>query len=72
MIDVDGSYLYRKQQLLTSKAGSINIAIPDMPLSGWEVVEESNYKDVSKQIPVVTHSESTLTFEPLTFDFFLF
>ena len=41
-------------------------------LSGWEVVEESNCKDVSQKIPVATHGEFTLTFEPLTFDFFLF
>ena len=54
MIDVDESYLYRKQQQV-GVWSTDDDTIPDIPLSGWEVVDASNYKQTSKKIPRVTH-----------------
>ena len=43
IVDVDGSYLYRKQQLLKQSGVCIApLPPPSPPLSGWEVVSESN------------------------------
>ena len=55
MVDVDGSYLYRKHQQLLSKGESVApLSLPDIPLSGWEVVNEQNYTTMAKKIPCVT------------------
>ena len=48
VVDVDGSYLYRKKQLLAIDGGD---EIPSsVPLSGWEVINEMNHKDMAKRI----------------------
>ena len=51
VIDVDGTYLERKRQKLLS--ANINVAPlphPAFPLHGWTTVEESNSKDIAKQL----------------------
>ena len=55
VMDVDGSYLYRKYQRLV-KSGK-DITQPDHPRSlpsGWKVVNERTYKDVTISVPLVT------------------
>ena len=55
VVDVDGSYLYRKRQLLAIHGGDI---IPSsVPLSGWEVINEMNRKDMAKRIHTITHGK---------------
>ena len=55
IVDVDGSYLYRKHQLLLSKGKSVvPLSLPGIPLSGWERVDKGNYTLVAKKIPCVT------------------
>ena len=52
MVDVDGAYLYRKQQSLIQacvKVSSLNIPAP--PLSSWEVINERNVKATSPRLP---------------------
>ena len=54
IIDVDGSYVYRKQQ---SDSGSRRIptnSLPAPPLSGWENVSKENLKVQAPKIPTVT------------------
>ena len=41
IVDVDGSYLYRKQQSMGESVEPLSL--PDVPLSGWERVDEGNY-----------------------------
>ena len=55
VIDVTGTYLERKRQKLLSS--NINVAPlphPAFPLHGWKTVEESNGKDIAKQLPTVS------------------
>ena len=54
IVDVDGSYLYRKQQLLKQSGVCIAPLPLPSPLSGWEVVSESNIGTISPKIPAVT------------------
>ena len=54
MCDVDGSYIFRKQQ----RAIEAGIAIspmdgPTPPISGWEQLTTDNQKDISSKIPSV-------------------
>ena len=51
VIDVDGSYLYRKQQRLGS--GSHCTPSPIL-LTGWESVSAENAREMSVKIPRVT------------------
>ena len=50
-MDVDGSYLWRKQQqlkesgVLASISATITV-LPSPPLSGWVTINESNYKEI--------------------------
>ena len=53
---MDGSCLYKKRQ---QQGGTDSDTIPDVPLSGWETVDASNYGDMSKKIPRVTHGKCT-------------
>ena len=55
IVDVDGSYLYRKQQaLLHSGVQVAPLPPPPPPLAGWEVVTDNNIDTVSTSIPTVT------------------
>ena len=51
VIDVDGSYLYRKQQAQTTTTIVNNL--PSEPLAGWESVTADNCKEMAKKIPPV-------------------
>ena len=54
-VDVDGSYLYRKQQaILHTGIQLAPLPPPAPPLAGWEVVTDSNVDAVSTRIPTVT------------------
>ena len=58
IIDVDGSYTHRKyQQMVASGISVANPGPPAKPLTGWEQVQESNYNEMAKKIPQVTHGE---------------
>ena len=53
IIDVDGSYLYRKEQKLNSQGvKTLPLSLPGLPLTGWETFTADNYKE--KNIPKVT------------------
>ena len=52
VVDVDGSYLYRKeQQLISQGVNTLPLSLPSVPLTGWEVVSADNYKE--KNVPKV-------------------
>ena len=58
IVDVDGSYLYRKQQSLQqSEIQVAPLPPPAPPLAGWEVITDRNVITVSVSIPVVTSGE---------------
>jgi len=55
VVDVDGSYLHRKQQSLQHSGVQVApLPPPAPPLAGWEVVTHSNVATVSLNIPIVT------------------
>ena len=56
VVDVDGTYLYRKCQQLGH-----NTVIPDPPFTGWVIVNESNHCNVARKMPNVTHGTYTCT-----------
>ena len=51
VIDVDGSYLYRKQQKQTTEITATTL--PSEPLAGWESITTSNCEDMAKRIPLI-------------------
>ena len=54
IVDVDGSYLYRKeQQLISQGINTLPLSLPSQPLTGWEIVSADNYmeKNVPKVMP---------------------
>ena len=54
IVDVDGSYMYRKQQKLApEEVNTQPLSLPDVLLTAWEVVDASNFKD--KHVPQLTH-----------------
>ena len=53
MVDVDGSYLYRKR--LSDGSDASPIDIPGVPLIGWESIEGVDSANVDKVPIVVTH-----------------
>ena len=48
MVDVDGSYLHRKQQLVGVESSDV----PAVPLTGWELMDNVTNLD---GLPKVTH-----------------
>ena len=45
IIDVDGSYVYRKYQRLINSGESVSPpGVPMPPFCGWEPINENNYK----------------------------
>ena len=55
VVDVDGSYLYRKQQLLTQTGVHVApLPQPPPPLTGWEFVFQDTVGTISARIPIVT------------------
>eukprot|EP00731_Ephydatia_muelleri_P024343 Em0016g614a len=55
VVDVDGSYLYKKYKTLTD-AGHVlaPLTAPPPPPSGWVTVSSENYTQVAPDIPTVT------------------
>ena len=61
VVDVDGSYLYRKYQKLAGSGK--DVAQPDHPSpppSGWQNLNENTYKDITPSIPLVTTGTFTI------------
>ena len=55
VVDVDGSYMYRKKQQLRSAGFNVTgLPAPTPPLTGWEQVTSDNSATMSKNIPFVT------------------
>ena len=55
VVDVDGSYLYRKEQNLIA-AGVITspVDLPEPPVAGWEQLKADNHTEFCPKIPQVT------------------
>lgn len=61
VIDVDGSYLYRKMQRKSPDGLDIStLPIPLPPVSGWELVTVENATEIGTKIPSVTPGLSTV------------
>lgn len=55
VVDVDGSYLYRKYQRLTEAGVHVaRLDLPSPPLTGWEQVTEDNVATLSLNVPRTT------------------
>ena len=55
VVDVDGSYLWRKYQRVSeSGANVVPVGVPSPPLTGWQSVTEANHKEYADKIPQVT------------------
>ena len=55
IVDVDGSYLCRKQkQPVDSGLTVAPLPLPSPPLSGWESVSQDNVAVIAKKVPHVT------------------
>ena len=55
VVDVDGSYLYRKYRSLTDAGKQVALsACPSPPISGWRSVTEDTYRTIAPSIPLVT------------------
>ena len=52
IVDVDGSYLHRKVQK-SNPALTKQLPIPLLPLTGWQVVNSANYKEMANKVPQV-------------------
>ena len=55
IVDVDGSYLYRKYEVLADAGENVSLScLPPPPISGWTLVSETNYQSIAPSIPLVT------------------
>ena len=55
VVDVDGSYLYRKYRSLTEAGVQVSLpACPSVPLTGWNPVNEETCQAIAPSIPRVT------------------
>ena len=55
IVDVDGSYLYRKYESLTEAGEQVSLpGHPSPPLAGWKSVTEETYQSIAPSIPPVT------------------
>ena len=60
IIDVDGSYLHRKEQKPNSQGvKTLPLSLPGLPLTGWETFAADNYKE--KNVPKVSPGVCTCT-----------
>ena len=61
VVDVDGSYLYRKyKKLAGSGKDVVQPDHPSPPLSGWQIVNENTCKDITPSIPLVITGTFTI------------
>ena len=55
VVDVDGSYLYRKYRSLVDSGARVSFPVcPPLPITGWLSVTGSNCATTSLSIPTVT------------------
>ena len=54
VIDVDGSYIYRKFHSSMESSDFESLPLPGVPITGWDVIDGLNSASV-KEIPKVTH-----------------
>lgn len=56
VVDVDGSYLYRKYEILTNAGKCVHLPShpPPPPVSGWITMTNENYQSLAPTIPLVT------------------
>ena len=55
VIDVDGSYLYKKSKRLQDSGVHVApLDLPAAPITGWERITEANSSDMARNIPSVT------------------
>lgn len=55
IVDVDGSYLYRKYEALMKAGEEVSLpSVPPPPISGWIVMSDDNYQSLAPTIPPVT------------------
>ena len=55
VVDVDGSYLYRKHKVVADAGMRVApLPLPSPPLSGWESVSQENVAEIAKKVPHVT------------------
>ena len=59
IVDVDGSYLYRKYKSLADAGKNVSLPTtpPPPPISGWITMSNENYQALSSTIPPVTHGK---------------
>ena len=70
-MDVDGSYLYRKKVSAGSDIDSDTVALPDIPLTGWDLISGAQSKNVDK-IPTVTHGTTICLLFQLSINLYTF
>ena len=55
VVDVDGSYLYKKRKALEESGQLVApLDVPLAPITGWETITENNFKDMAKKLPSIT------------------
>ena len=55
IVDVDGSYLYKKYRSLADAGNHVSLpSAPMPPISGWKVVTDNTYKEIVPTIHAVT------------------
>ena len=57
IVDLDGSYLYRKYESLKNAGEQVSLpADPSPPLAGWKSVKEETYQAIAPSLPLATAS----------------
>ena len=63
IVDVDGSYLYRKYRSLVDAGQQVSLpACPPLQFSGWKVVTDDTYQTIAPSIPAVTSGLTIILF----------
>ena len=63
IVDVDGSYLYKKSKRIEDSGRIVALLdSPSAPITGWEIVTEVNANIIAKKIPVSLMALSTHIF----------
>ena len=55
VVDVDGSYMYKKLKAITNAEDvTVTMSPPAPPPSGWVTITEDNYLTIAQDLPAVT------------------